>query len=101
MKKSKIHKPSYYIVFALFALACLWGLYLILWGGQFSVHNLFKAKRELAITQARNQKKEIANEVLADENNRLVTDESLQRRKSAELGYKQKGEKIIKKIKSR
>ena len=75
---------------------CLILLYLITFGGQYSIKNYFRSRHEHERAMLRNQAQVEENNKLAEENYRILTDTEKQTELSNELGYKAKGEQIIK-----
>jgi cell division protein FtsB len=72
-------------------------LYLIFWGGQFSFKNLARSKSQHQYAHFRNEEQRRQNQFVTEENNSMDSDKKIQKKKAAEIGYKDKYEKIIKK----
>lgn len=71
-------------------------LYLIVFGGQYSLFSLLQAKHINQNAKDRNMNQLAENSELASENYRIQTDKELQIELSKELGYMEEGEQIIK-----
>lgn len=89
-------KPWYYhFVTVIFILLILLILYMIVYGGQYSYKNKWKAKERYEQALVRNENHKEINNKIAEENNRLINDERTQRKEGEKFGYKRHGEKII------
>ena len=75
---------------------CIYLLYLITIGGQYSFKNYHRSKQDNVRARQRNLAQVEENNTLAEENYRILTDTEKQTELSNELGYKEKGEQIIK-----
>lgn len=75
---------------------CMFLIYMILFGGQYSIASYVKANKANDNARNRNDEQVQVNNLLASENYRIQTDVELQKKLSKELGYMEKGEQIIK-----
>ena len=75
---------------------CIYLLYLITIGGQYSFKNYHCSMQDNVRARQRNLVQVEENNKLAEENYRILTDTEKQMELSNELGYKEHGEQIIK-----
>jgi len=100
---SENKKRSFFtrIINSLIWILTIYLLFQIVYGGQFSFRNLHLSKKAYKLAKNRNKSQEEQNELIAKENYQLDHDLEIKRKKSAEIGYIGKGDKVIRKIQER
>ena len=97
--ESRFRRSYKKLIRTLLLISCLYLVYLIIFGGQYSFYSLYHSSREHRQANERNANQLKENDRVAEENYRILTDTEKKMELSNELGYKRNGEQIIKRTK--